>query len=285
MISALNRLPNGTIEITITIPWNKIKNSYDEVLGGFLKKVTIKGFRKGKAPKKLVEEGTNKLKIYEEVLKKLVPQVYLEAVKEHHLKPIMSPQMRVLGTPEGKDWQIQTITCELPEISLGDYKTEVKKALAVDKIWVPGKAKKEKETKISQEEKMAKTFKILLETSRVQIPEILVQDEVNRMLSRLIDQTGKLGLTIEQYLVSVGKTIEKLKEEYRKQAEELLKLEFVLSAIADDLKIQISEAEVDKMIQATPDEQLRKNLNTPEQKSYIRQLLRKRQVIDNLSSL
>ena len=283
MISALNRLADGTIEITITIPKGRVAVSYQKTLQALAKEVQIKGFRRGKAPLVLAEKEIQKTKIYEEVLKTLIPEIYLESVKEHNLKPIINPRVTIIALEENKDWQIKATTCELPAINLGNYQEAVRKVLSVDKIWVPGK---DKTTPPKDEnQRLEKIFQTLLEAVKVQIPEILIQDEVDRMLSRLIDQTAKLGLTVEQYLASSGKTKEQLRVEYRREAEKSLKLEFILVAIADQEKIEIPESEVAKMIAAVPDEKSRQALTNPAQQAYIRQLLRKRQVIDNLSKL
>lgn len=283
MISSLNRLPNGNIEITITIPWKKIKETYEKVLENLAKKVEIKGFRKGKAPKKLVEEKLDKNTLYEEVLKILIPQVYNQAIKQQKIKPIITPQIKIITAQPQKDWQIQIITCELPTVKLGGYKEKVRQALGEKQIWVPGKSQKEKPQ--TEEEKLGKIFKALLESCQVQIPEILLQEETNRLLSQLVDQATKLGLTIEEYLRSQQKTPDQLRNEYRQQAEETLKLELILSAIAEKQKIEVAETEVEKMINTVTDEEERKKLQTPEKKLYIRQILRKRQVIDFLFSL
>ncbi|HUS59903.1 MAG TPA: trigger factor [Nevskiaceae bacterium] len=283
MISALNKLPDGTIELTITIPLKRVKTSYDEVLKKQAAKVEIKGFRKGKAPQKLVEQKIGKNALYEEVLKTLIPQVYTETVKEQNIKPILNPQIKVVSLQEGKDWQIKALTCELPEVKLGDYRVEIKKQLAPGKIWTPDK---EKQTnKLTREDKIAQIFKVLAGNIQIKLPEILVEQEVNRMFSRLIDQTNQLGLTVEQYLTSTGKTNQQLRDEYRKQAEETLKLELVLAQIAEKEKVTVTEAEIEKMIEAVPDEKVRIGLKTPDQQIYIRQLLRKRKVIDNLLKL
>lgn len=284
MISALNRSTDGTIELTITIPRNKVSEAYQKTLAQVAKGIEIKGFRKGKAPLNKVEEKIGKTKIYEEVLKTLIPEVYLEAVKEHNLKPIVNPQISVISLAEGKNWQIKAITCELPNVDLSDYKEGIRKVLASEKIWVPGK-KKEEVTEEKESDRLRKIFQTLLNTVKVQIPELLIQDEVARMLSRLIDQTGRLGLTVEQYLSSVGKTSDQLRQEYRQQAEESIKLELILSTIADQEKIEVSDEETKRMIEASPDEKTRKEMDTPIQRTYIRQLLRKRKVIDNLSKL
>ena len=283
MISALNKLPDGTIELTITIPLKRVKTSYDEVLKKQAAKVEIKGFRKGKAPQKLVEQKIGKNALYEEVLKTLIPQVYTETVKEQNIKPILNPQIKVVSLQEGKDWQIKALTCELPEVKLGDYRVEIKKQLAPGKIWTPDK---EKQTnKLTREDKIAQIFKVLAGNIQIKLPEILVEQEVNRMFSRLIDQTNQLGLTVEQYLTSTSKTNQQLRDEYRKQAEETLKLELVLAQIAEKEKVTVTEAEIEKMIEAVPDEKVRIGLKTPDQQIYIRQLLRKRKVIDNLLKL
>lgn len=284
MISALNKQTDGTLELTITVPKKRVAAAYKKTLSQLVKETEVKGFRKGKAPLKKVEDKIGKTKIYEEVLKSLIPEVYVEAVKEQNVKPIINPQISVISLEEGKDWQIKATTCELPELKLGDYKGEIKKALASEKIWVPGKDKEEK-TEKEESDRLRKIFQILLKTIKIQIPELLIQEEVNRMLSRLVDQTGRLGLTVEQYLASIGKTSEQIRQEYRQQAEESLKLELILSAIADKEKAQVSDSEVQKMIDAAPDEKAKKAMETPTQRAYIRQLLRKRKAIDKLTKL
>lgn len=283
MISALNKLDDGTIELTITVPWTRVKADYQKTLAELAKKTEIKGFRKGKAPIKLVEQNTDKKAVYEEVLKILLPQVYTEAVKKHEIKPIINPQIKVINLQEGKDWQIQASTCELPKIKLGNYQEAVREALATEKIWTPQKAKKSP-ADASQEDKTTKVFKALLEFVKFKLPQILIGQEVNRMLSRLVDQTSQLGLTIEEYLASAKKTGEQLREEYRKQAQQTLKLEFILAQIAEKEKVIVSNQEVEEMIAAVPTEN-KKNLQSAEQKFYIQQLLRKRKVIDNLINL
>ncbi len=76
MTTSLNRLPNGTIELTITLSWPEIEKTYHQVVQDFVSKAEIPGFRKGKAPQEMVEEKLDKTKVYEEVLKDAVPKAY-----------------------------------------------------------------------------------------------------------------------------------------------------------------------------------------------------------------
>jgi len=284
MISALNKLPDGTIELTINIPWKRVSLTYQKKLEQLAKVVDVKGFRKGKAPLKMVEKQLNKTTVYQEILKEIIPNLYLETVKEYKLKPIVNPQVSVISLEENKDWQIKAVTCEIPEIKLGKYKEEIRKALASDKIWIPGKDK-EKQAQESESKKLGKIFKTLIGSIKFEVPEILIQEEANKMLSKLIDQTNQLGLTLEQYLASSGKTADQIKKEYQAQAQQTIKLELILSKIADEEKVKVTNDQVEKMIKSIPEKETQKSFKSEAQKAYIRQILRKRQVIDNLSKL
>lgn len=282
----LTWLPKKTFELEFTVSWQKIKKTHDETLKQIAQKTEIKGFRKGKAPLDLVEKNIKKSELYQEVLRKILPETYEVAVKQHHLKPVISPKIQPLSTPEGKNWQFKAQACEGPEVKLGEYKKVVKGALAKEKIWVPGKDKKPgKDASQSYDQKIKIVTQTLLETAQVEISDLLIEDELNRILTRLLDQVNRLGMTIDQYLSSKGMSQEQLRNNYRQQAEESLKLEFILQAIIQEQKVNITETEVDKMIQAAPDKKIREKLKTPLQKAYIKVILAKRKALDSLINL
>lgn len=285
MISALQKLKDNTIELTITIPLKDVEAGIKTALAKLGKETTVKGFRKGKAPAKKVEESVGREKIIEEATNDIIVKAYIKALEEHKLKPIISPKVAIISKEDKKDWQIKTITCEFPKVDVGSYKEDLKKELAKDTIWTPDKKKADEPATDNQQQKLDKIFKALIKTQEIIVPSPLMEDEVNRMLSRLIEQTSKLGMTTEQYLTSIGKDTETLRKEYETQAVETIKLELILSAIADLEKIEAKEEDIKKMINTAPDEQTRKKLESPQQQVYIKQLLRKRIVIDNLSKL
>ncbi|MGB9911081.1 MAG: trigger factor [Microgenomates group bacterium] len=283
MTSTLKRLQNGNIKVKISFPWQEVKNFYQKALKKLQATTTIKGFRRGKAPLKVVEEKLGKETIYEEVLKALISSAYIQAIKKYNLKPIVSPQFKIISLKEGDEWQLEFLTCEEPQVTLNDYKEKIRKELAVEKIWLPGK-KEKKQT--SQEEKLEKIFKILTEVCQVKVPDLLIEEEVNRQLSKLLDQLNTLGLTIDQYLTSQGKTKDQLKEEYRQKTEETLKLEFILDAIANQEKLSATEEEIENLLNALPNQQEKeKIIKNPLQKEYLSSLIKKRKVIDNLLAI
>ena len=226
MISALQKLPNGTIQISVTIPSNVVKKAWDEVIDAAVKNAEVAGFRKGKAPKHLVEEKIDKAKAQEEVLKKLLPQFYIDAIKEHNITPIISPKIHVDKLEEGKDWQFVAQTCESPIIDLNNYKDKVKSLTAKSKIVIPGKDR--------QEVKSEEIVKALVDSVKVEVPEILLTQEVDKLLSQTLDEIKRLGLTLDQYLSSSNKTPETLRAEYTARAKNDIILEFALQKIAKD---------------------------------------------------
>ena len=92
-------------------------------------------------------------------------------------------------------------------------------------------------------------------------------------------------MIIEQYLSSKGMTSEQLRANFRQQAEQTLKLEFILQQIVVDRKVKVEKSEIDKMINAAPDKKIQKKLDTPLERAYIASIIAKRKVLDYLTNL
>lgn len=278
--SKITSLPKNTVEIEINIPWPEIKTTYDELLNSVTKEAEIKGFRKGKAPKNLVEENIDKNKLFEEVIKKIVPKVYSDAVKKHNLLPIISPRIEVLKAKSDSEWMIKATIALKPNISLKNYKDKIKtlKASKV-KLWTPGKDKTKPDEKLTLEE----LVNTILEEAEIEISDELIKNEANRLLSDLIDQTRQVGLTIEQYLISKGKTNDQLRAEYAQTAKRNLSLEFALMEIADSEKITVSKEDIDGLLAKVENENEKSKL--AKDTYYLAHLIRQQKTIDFLNNL
>lgn len=303
MKSKAEKLKNNQIKLTITIPSDDVKKDYDHVLEEFAKDAEIKGFRKGHAPKELVIENIDKAKFNSHLLEHLISKSYSQAIKEHHLNPISQPKvtMKSFHPPSHEDLKGGTIKdmvyeaeiAQIPEVDFGDYKKalrevnkEIKKQSNKDTktIYGPdGKPLKEERTKDeSLKFTMSQVLEVLLKESKVEVPDLLVNQEVDRMLSRLIDQTQKLGVTVDQYLASVNKTSEELRKEYKSQAENNLKAEFILSKLAKEENISVTDKEIDDAIHAAPDQKSKDELQRSENRWYIKSVLTKNKTLRRL---
>lgn len=277
MKSTIVREQDGTIKLTITIAAADVKKAREEVIDSIAKSTTLQGFRKGMAPRKMVEDSLDKLKLQEEILQHLLPQAYTEAVKEHKLNPIMSPRVHIDSIEEGKDWVFTAATCEVPEVKLNDFKAEVKKVTAKSKIIVPGKEEK-KET-----DNMDAIVETLLKTATVSIPEILLDAEVERSLSQMLDEVKSLGLSLDQYLASTHKTIDEIKNDFKERSRKDISFEFILQKIGEEEKISVDPKELQEALDRAQSPEERKNL---EANIYLlASILRQQKTLDFLRNL
>ena len=276
MESEITRQEDGTIVLNITIPHSLIKKTTEDVIIQTAQETSIPGFRKGKAPKKLVADKIDKGKVKEETLRKLLPQAYAEAVKKHDIKPILNPRIHVDELSDDKDWQFTASTCEAPEVDLDNYKEEIKKLTAKSKIIVPGKEER-------GEIPVNELLNTLIQGTKIKVSKIIVEQEVERLLAQTLDEIKRLGLTLDQYLSSIKKTAEDLRKEYEKKALSDIKLEFALSKIAEEEKISVSEKDVEDAIKSAKDESERKGLEA--NRYLLASIIRQQKTLDFIKNL
>jgi len=286
MTTALARLSGSAFELTITIPWAEVKKAYDEIFDELAAEIDIEGFRKGKAPKELVSAKIDKSKVYGEVVNHILPDAYSKALEEHNLKPIVAPKVQIAEGAEEKDWQFIARACEKPTVELDGYQEAIKALNAKGKIWTPGQEVKNEDKEKEEKDKAEKINTIidkLLEVCKVELAELLLESEVNRLLTQLIEDVRQAGLTYEQYLQSSSQTSEQVKEKYRQQAESALKLEFILTAVADDLGVKVTKEELDVVINKETDPEKKKALT--EQSYLLATIMRRENTLTKLLSL
>lgn len=280
--SVLAREEDGTIQLTITILKEVVEETEIDVLHELAKTTNIPGFRAGYAPAEEVKKRVSSQKVFEGILDKILPGTYQKAVRDHNLKPILSPKFELVQAAADKDWQVRAISCEAPTVEVGDYKKELEGTKREKLLWAPGKDKRENN---SRDEKEQLVIETLLKTSKVKISRVLVDEEINHRLANLVEQTQKLGLTIEQYLEKTGKTAQSLREEYQKQAQDQIKTMLVLSFVADKEGIKVEDGEVEEMAKNLQSKNQSSEGNLDLQKTLIRGVLTRRKALDRLVAL
>lgn len=273
--SLVKKGTDGTITLDITIPKDQIAKMRDVVVEETVKSADLPGFRKGKAPRKIVEESISVEKLNEEILKKLLPDTYIASVQEHDLKPIINPKIHVSSVTPGEDWTYTAITCEIPEIDLGKYKEAIGKITAKSKIIVPGQEAKEPN--------FDDIMKALVDSVNVQVPSVLVEQEVDRLLSQMLQEIKSLGLTLDQYLASTKKTPDDIRKDYAVKAENDIKIEFTLQKIADTEKISVDEKEIEEAIAKATSPEEKQNLTT--NRYLLTSIIRQQKTLDFLKTL
>jgi len=146
---------------------------------------------------------------------------------------------------------------------------------AKSKIVVPGK----EPTPANFED----VSKAVMESATIKIPKIIIEQEVDRLLAQTLDEVKRLGLTLDQYLASTGRSTESLRQEYEKKAENDIKLEFLLQKIAEDEKIVVEDKEIDEAIAQAKTDAEKQNLQN--NRYLLASIIRQQKTLDFLRNL
>lgn len=265
---AFDQKPDGTVTITLTIPQGEIGTQYQSVLREVQKTAEIKGFRRGHAPLKLVESSSDPAKLQSHVLEHLLPKYYSDFLTTHKLSPLTDPQIIPVKYTLEADWVLNIKLATTPQFTLGDYAKAVKSALA--------KHAKEHKTTAKEDHSdhlEAVVFDALLDSTKITVSPVLIDEETKSALNRLATQLAQLKVSVADYAKSVKKSTEELVTEYKKTAETNLKLEFILQKIVQTENPVITDAEIAKLKPAKG------------QEMYAKYILQKRAVLDKLLKL
>lgn len=279
--STIKNLPKSTVELEIKIPWSDTKETYETLLNKAIEEIEVSGFRKGKAPKKIAEKNINQTKLYENVMREVIPKGYDQALKEHQLKPITTPKIELVNAKENEDWVVRATVVQMPKIELGNYKEKIRELKKTKtKIWTPKSGEGNKE---EEKLKIDEIVNVLVSEVKIELSDLLIEQEANKLLSDLIDQTQKLGLTIEQYLTSKGLTSEQLRADYTKQAYRNLTLELALSEVAEKENITVTQQDIDAFISKLEKDEDKEKLK--KNSYFLARLLRQQKTLDFLANL
>lgn len=280
---------DGTIQITFTVKASEIKKANEESIKELAKEVEVSGFRKGNAPLEKVKESIPQNTLVEKSLSKILPKMFTEIISDSKIKPAIFPKFELVSAEEGKDWQIRATTCEIPKVKVGDYKKEISGIARAKSIWTPGqegKKEEKKERTLTREEKEQEVLNILLKISKVKVPSILIEEEVNSRLSQLLQRIENLGLTLENYLASINKNPDNLRKEYEDQAKQNMSLELILTEIANKEKLKADDKQIEAAINISKSDPRNKGkFDEKQQKRIIEEVLKRRAALDLLVNL
>jgi len=405
--------------LTIEMEPTEVEQSLEESYHRLAKKANIPGFRKGKAPRAILERYIDKESLLEDALNRLVPQAYEKALKEQEIEAIARPQLEVTQTDpvvfkaivplkpiielgnyhdtrvspepveltendvsntieqlrhryatwepverpvdfndlvvldiesniegepfvnqkgvqyqvlrdlpfpvpgfaeqlpgmaggEEKDFVLQLPTDyprsdlagkkpsfkvrinEIKQEQLPELDDEFARAINPDfktldllreQVSADLKHRAEEKAKIDLQERV---IEAVIELAQVEFPPILVETESDWLLSQQLRHWQMSGKGLEDYLKSVNKTEQELREELHPLATKRVTRSLVLGKVAEEEKIEVSDAEIDteidNMIKSATENQgeLQKFLKTPQARESIRQTLTIQKTVERL---
>ncbi|MER8038072.1 trigger factor [Streptomyces hydrogenans] len=121
MKSAVETLNPTRVRLTVEVPFEELKDSLDAAYKKINQQVTVKGFRKGKIPARVIDQRFGRGAVLEEAVNDALPKFYTEAVNEAEVNPLGQPEVDIT---ELKDGELLSFTAEVdvrPTIEIPDY--------------------------------------------------------------------------------------------------------------------------------------------------------------------
>lgn len=120
MKSNVEKVSNLSRKLNVEIPAAAVQSAFQKVFSSIQRDVTIKGFRKGKAPLATIKSIYGD-RVKQDVVQDLIQKHYVEALSEHKLEPISYPEFEFADPSENKDFSFSANFDVRPEINLKKY--------------------------------------------------------------------------------------------------------------------------------------------------------------------
>lgn len=207
-----------------------------------------------------VEEALNS--VFQDWLKKNKPQETPNIIYGAGGEVLLS------GRPSPDDNFAQKLFAK----DLPDLKRKINQELQVQEDY---RVEKDFENRVLEE---------VLKRTNTEVPEVLIEDELNRMTSRLHLEVNALGGNFEDFLKSQGKDLKGLRESWRDAAEKNVKLDLALTEIALLEKIEVSDQEVKDQLKNHPPQEHSEEEREREL-SFIRYALKQTKTLNRLKEI
>ena len=121
MKTSVDKLSDTRVKLTVTVPFDELGTEIDQAYKAIAQQVTIPGFRRGKAPRQLIDARFGRGPLLEQVVNDMLPSRYEKAITDNELNPIGQPQIDITKI---EDNDVVEFTAEVdvrPEITVPDF--------------------------------------------------------------------------------------------------------------------------------------------------------------------
>ncbi len=122
MNTTIEKQPENIVKVDIEIPAKDAVNFYNDAAKRLAQYVNIPGFRKGKAPRNIVEQNIGEERIKHEALENALPRIFSQVIKENDFDVVAQPYVESYDFNIGEDLKIVAKMELRPEVTLGEYK-------------------------------------------------------------------------------------------------------------------------------------------------------------------
>ena len=118
----VEKLEKNMAKLTIEVSSEEFEKAIAKAYKKNKNKISMPGFRKGKAPRAMIEKMYGKGVFYEDAANSIIPDAYADAAKESELEIVAQPEIDVTQIESGKPFIFTATIALKPEVTLGEYK-------------------------------------------------------------------------------------------------------------------------------------------------------------------
>lgn len=122
MTSTFEKLSSNKVKLNFTVEPEKFEEGIKKAYQKMVKKINIPGFRRGKAPMKVIEAHYGESVFYEDAFDAIFPEIYQAALTEHNVDVVDRPELDVEQIGRGKELKFSVEVFVRPDVTLGEYK-------------------------------------------------------------------------------------------------------------------------------------------------------------------
>lgn len=122
MLKSTNKIETNKYELEVEVDAARFEDAVQSTYRRKAKNITIPGFRKGKAPRKMIEKLYGEGFFYEDAVNALVPVAVAPAVEEAGLTPVVRPEVEVTSLDKNSGVVFKVKVVSKPEVEISDYK-------------------------------------------------------------------------------------------------------------------------------------------------------------------
>ena len=117
----IEQAPDSEAVLNVELEWEELEKASDRAYKKLAQQYNVPGFRKGKAPRSMIERMVGKDAVYQEGLEELVDESYRKAIRENGLQPIARPTVDAPPIEYGQPYAFTARVPVLTPVTLGDY--------------------------------------------------------------------------------------------------------------------------------------------------------------------
>lgn len=121
MKSSVEKLNDTRVKVTVEVPFEELSSEFDQAYKAIAQQVQIPGFRKGKAPRQLIDARFGRGPVIEQVVNDMLPSRYGQAVEENELVVLGQPTIDITKIEDGELVEFTAEVDVRPEIELPNF--------------------------------------------------------------------------------------------------------------------------------------------------------------------